>query len=151
MGDMRAGLAAAAALATCAIAIGGCGGGGDDKSAAATTTTAQSPAITAPISPTTSTARQPRPDNSRNQSAPDSAASNVARAQSAMAAFYSCLSRQGVEPSPLTGTSLHGAQLGDRDLVRREIEAKIACIPALPPRLQGYAEQVKRRFEERQR
>jgi hypothetical protein len=151
MGDMRAGIAAAAALATCAIAIGGCGGGSDDDSAAATTTAAQPPAVTAPITPTTSTARQPRPDDSRDQSAPDSAASNVARAQRVMAPFYACLSRQGVEPSPLTGTSLHGAQLGDRDLVRKEIEAKIACIPKLPRRLQGYAEQLKRRFEQRQR
>lgn len=68
-----------------------------------------------------------------------------------MAPFYDCLSRHGVQPSPLTGTSLRGEQLRDAQLVRTEIEAKIACMRELPPQLKEVGERFKRRFEQRQR
>ena len=66
-----------------------------------------------------------------------------------MAPFFACLSRHGVQPTPLNSTSLHGDQLRDPRLVRKEIQAKIACIPELPRSQQGSGEQFRRRFQQR--
>jgi hypothetical protein len=146
---LRAGLVAAATVAACAIALAGCGGGDSGESSVATTTAADLPTITAPTTPTTD---QSQPDNApaaTGASSPDSAQANRAPFERAMAPFYDCLSRHGVHPSLLSGTSLHGNQLRDPELVHKEIEAKIACIPELPPRLRKAAERLKRRTGQR--
>jgi hypothetical protein len=147
MKDARAGLAAAVTIAACSIAIGGCGGGND--SSATTTPAAEVPTVTAPTTPTTD---QLPPDNApaaTGPTSPDAAPANGARIERVMAPFYDCLARHGVQPSPLSGTRLHGDQLRDPQLVHKEIQAKIACIPELPPRLRKAAERIKRRSEQR--
>ena len=66
-----------------------------------------------------------------------------------MTPFFDCLSRHGVQPSPLTGTSLHGSEIRDARLVRKEIQAKIACVPQLPEQLRAAGERFKQRFQQR--
>jgi hypothetical protein len=65
-----------------------------------------------------------------------------------MTPFFDCLSRHGVQPSPLTGTSLHGSGIRDPRLVQKEIHAKITCVPQLPEQLRAAGERFKQRFQQ---
>jgi hypothetical protein len=70
-----------------------------------------------------------------------------------LAPFRDCLTRHGVAPIP-SGTDARQAWLQrQRQLSpaqeRAQIRARIACIPALPPRLRAGAEKLKRRYERR--
>jgi hypothetical protein len=139
-------LAAAAAVAACVIALAGCGGG-DDGASPATTTTAQQQA---PTTPTTGQFRPDKTPTATTPTAPSSARPGRERAQRLLSPFYDCLSRHGVEPVPLNGSGARRDQLRDPAQFRKEIGARIACIPELPPKLQKAAERLKRRYEQRQ-
>jgi hypothetical protein len=67
-----------------------------------------------------------------------------------MAPFRDCLSRHGVEPPPF-GSPPTQRQPQDPAQARKAIQARIACIPELPPKLRKPAEQLKKRYEQRQR
>jgi hypothetical protein len=49
------------------------------------------------------------------------------------------------------GSGARQRQQQDPAEARRQIQARIACIPELPPRLRKAAERLKRRYEQRQR
>jgi len=66
-----------------------------------------------------------------------------------LAPFRACLSRHGVEPVPF-GSAARQHQHPDPAQARREIQARIACIPELPPKLRKAAERLKSRYERRQ-
>jgi hypothetical protein len=139
--------------------IAGCGGGGDDNSPS-TATAVQLQAPTTPEAPgangstpntetrppTTSTS--PTPDS--NGATPD----GVESFQRSLVPFRNCLQRHGVDPGQFQQSFRQGAQARrsqplDPAQVRKQIQAGIACIPALPPALQAGAKRLARRYEQR--
>jgi hypothetical protein len=55
-----------------------------------------------------------------------------------------------VDPAQFrAGFQWRGQQQRDPAQVQRQIQAGIACIPELPPRLRKAAERLKRRYERR--
>jgi hypothetical protein len=69
--------------------------------------------------------------------------------QRVLAPFRDCLSRHGVQPAPF-GSAARQQQPQDRAQARKGIQARIACIPELPPKLRKAAERLKRRYQQRQ-
>ena len=136
----------AAATAACLIALAGCGGG-DDGDSEVTATGAQLPTPTAPNVPEDERLRDGGESTSTTPSAPSEPRPGVERAQRVLAPFRACVTRRGVDPATLRP----GAWRQQRDPaeMRKAIEAGIACIPELPPRLQEAAERLKRRYEQR--
>ena len=63
--------------------------------------------------------------------------------------FRDCLTRHGVQP-PALDAPLQQRQQQDPAHVQKEIQARIACIPELPPKLRKAAERLKERYEKRQ-
>jgi hypothetical protein len=49
------------------------------------------------------------------------------------------------------GSAARQRQQQDPARFQKEVQARIACIPELPPRLRKAAERLKRRYEQRQR
>jgi hypothetical protein len=143
----RAGVAVAIATGACLIAVAGCGGGGDSSTAVGTRT--QFPAVTVPNggeanrfhpgagSTGSTTATQP--------STPGPGEATFVRL---MAPFRDCLTRHGVPPQGFR--SPQSRQQPDPAQVQKQIQARIACIPELPPRLRKAAERLKARYERRQ-
>jgi hypothetical protein len=123
----------------------GCGGGGSDSSTVVGTG-AQAHTVTAPnftdkfkrAGGSGSTATAP--------AAPGAGAQQVAQA---LAPFRDCLRQHGVEPMPF-GSSARQSRHPDPAEARKQIQARIACIPELPPKLRQAAEQLKKRYEQRQ-
>jgi hypothetical protein len=65
-----------------------------------------------------------------------------------MGPFRDCLTRHGVQPPPFGVPPQQRQQEGPAQ-VQKEIQARIACIPELPPRMRKAAERLKRRYERR--
>jgi hypothetical protein len=51
-----------------------------------------------------------------------------------------------VKPTPFGSAA---GQPQDREEARRQIEARIACIPELPPRLRKAAERLRKKYQQR--
>jgi hypothetical protein len=81
--------------------------------------------------------------------APVAPGSGAQRVEQALTPFRDCLSRHGVEPMPF-GSSARQSHQPDPAEARKQIQARIACIPELPPRLRKAAEQLKKRYEQHQ-
>jgi hypothetical protein len=137
----------AAAIAACLIALAGCGGD-DDGDSGETATGVQVQTPTAPNVPDEERFRGGGGSTSTTPSAPSEPRPGVQRAQRVLAPFRACVTRRGVDPAALRP----GAWRERRDPAetRKAIEAGIACIPELPPKLQEAAERLKRRYEQRQ-
>jgi hypothetical protein len=56
-----------------------------------------------------------------------------------------------VEPQPFGSGQIDPQQRPDPAELQKQIQARIACIPELPPRLRKTAERLKQRYEQRQR
>jgi hypothetical protein len=146
-GHRRAVVIGLAAIAACLIAVVGCGGGDDDGSEP-TATGVQLQTPTAPNVPddegrfggeggSTSTA----------PAAPSEPPPGAQQAQRVLAPFRACLTRRGVDPAVFQPGAWREQDPAE---MRETVEAGIACIPELPPRLQEAAERFKRRYEQRQ-
>jgi hypothetical protein len=154
--DARARFAAAAAIGACLLAFAGCGGDGDDGSSP-TQAGVQLQTPTAPTAPDSQGNRSPPDaDTDRGSTAttpfqgqPGNAnPPGVERIRRALGPFRSCVSGHGVD--------LEGLQPGSQDQPpdpaarQKRIQAMIACIPELPPRLRERAEVLKERYQQRQ-
>jgi hypothetical protein len=129
------------------IAIG-CGGGGDDSSTAARTGS-QFPDVTTPSQTRTGGFDPDEQAGTGTGTATAPSAQNpAARLIRVLGPFRDCLTRHGVQPPPV-GAPLQRQQHQDPAQVQKEIQARIACIPELPPRLRKAAERLKRRYEQR--
>ena len=144
------------AIAAGGVLCAGCGGGGDDVgSTSAEVSTAATPTIAESTQPAT-----PAPNGGAvptTPKAPDSNPANGARSgnrppgalsQQNLSDFRDCLRQRGVH---LRG--LRGGSQGQRNPERyqAQVEKAFTCIPKLPPQLRETAEQLQRRFEQRQR
>jgi hypothetical protein len=142
----------AVALAACLIVLAGCGGGGDDSSSS---TSASVPQVTTPgqFNPgresSSSTPTAPRATPGNNPAAPANRPPGSQPVQVALAPFHACLSRHGVDPTQFRpGFQGQGGQQQDPAERQKQIQAGIACIPELPPRLRKAAERLKRRYQQ---
>jgi hypothetical protein len=135
-----------AAIATCAIAVAGCGGG-DDGDSETTATGVQLQTPTAPNVPDEGRFGGEDGSTSTTPAAPSQPPPGAQQAQRALAPFRACVSRQGVDPAILRPGAWREQDSAE---MRKAIEAGIACIPELPPRLQEAAERLARRYEQRQ-
>jgi hypothetical protein len=146
-------VAAVAAIAASLIALAGCGGDGDDN--ATTSASATAPQITTPgaFNPgtrSTPTTRRGPETTTTTPPTSGSQAPGAAPVIQALAPFRDCLSRHGVDPAQFrAGSQWQGQQQRDPALVQKQIQAGIACIPELPPRLRKAAERLKRRYQGR--
>jgi hypothetical protein len=125
--------------------VTGCGGGGDDSTAARTD--AQLPDLT---SPTRSGSDATHPDGDTGTgtaTAPIETAPGVKSLTTVLAPFRACLTQHGVQPRQFGSPP---QQRPDRAQIQKEIQARIACIPELPPKLRKAAERLKSRYEQRQ-
>jgi hypothetical protein len=137
------------AAIACLIAVAGCGGG-DDGDSETTATGVQLQTPTAPAAPTT-------PDEGRfggeggststTPAAPSEPPPGAQQAQRVLAPFRACLTRRGVDPAVFRPGAWRQQDSAE---MRETVEAGIACIPELPPRLQEAAERLARRYEQRQ-
>jgi hypothetical protein len=73
----------------------------------------------------------------------------VANAQRVLAPFQACLKDHGVQPAQFNPQARQ-QQRPDPAQFRKGIQARIACIPELPPRLRQAAERLKRRYQQHQ-
>ncbi len=140
-------MAAVAAIVASLIVFAGCGSDGDDD---ATTSAPQvtTPGAFNPGTRSTPTARQAPDNTTTTPPAPGSQGPGAAPVIQALAPFRDCLSRHGVDPAQFrAGVQRQGQQQRDPAQVQRQIQAGIACIPELPPRLRKAAERLKRRYE----
>ena len=141
------------------VACTGCGGGGDDNGStpanattAEVTTVTQSPEPVPPDRDSTSSvpsvpkSPEPNPGNGAGQGQAPPAAQSVLQR---LSAFRDCLSRQGVSLQDLRGPRALRAQRQNPERFRAQAEKAFTCIPKLPPQLKEQAEQLKRRFEQR--
>jgi hypothetical protein len=74
--------------------------------------------------------------------------------QQALAPFRECLQQHGVSIPFLNGSGGQEQQRQfqeDPQQYRAQVQKAFACIPELPPRLREIAEQLKRRFGQRER
>jgi hypothetical protein len=142
-------------VALCAIAAAGCGGGGDDGTSTATAAGTNVPTVTSPRLPN---AHAPgnRPGGGSTATAPPNGAPAgppAQRFQTLLAPFRDCLSRHGVDPAQFQqgfqGRPGPRPQQSTPAQMRKQIQAGIACIPALPPRLRAPAERLAKRYEQR--
>jgi hypothetical protein len=141
-----------AAIGACLILIAGCGGGGDDNSTTSAST--GTPQITTPGTFNPGTRSTPNgPQAQRTTSTPAAPGNHPPGAQpvgQALVPFRDCLGRHGVDPTQFRlGFQGQGQQQRDPAQVQKQIQAGIACIPELPPRLRKSAERLKRRYEQR--
>jgi hypothetical protein len=149
----RACAAAAVALTVCLVALTGCGGGGGEDSSTSASVLSE-PQITTPdlgkpdrgsitTTPTNPGAGQANPNGQGVGPA------GIQRVQEALAPFRDCLEQQGVSLQALRGSG--GGPPGGQNSVqyRDQVEKAFTCIPKLPPQLRGRAEELKRRFEQR--
>jgi hypothetical protein len=134
----RASAAAVAAIVASLIALAGCGGGEDDN--ATTSASAPAPQVTTPGTFNPGTRSTPT-----TRHAPETATTVI----QALAPFRDCLSRHGVDPEQFRAGLQWQGQQRDPAQVQKQIQAGIACIPELPPRLRQAAERLKRRYEPR--
>ena len=153
---IRTRLAVLAVVGGCVLAVSGCGGGADGGSPSQTAIREQASSLTQP-----ETSGKPKPDQPSGESggsATQAPHAGVERLQRVLGPFRECLSRHGVEPEPfLSGAAarqrwqqlLQQRAQRSRPEFRADIQARIACIPELPPRLRAAAEQLKRRYEQR--
>jgi hypothetical protein len=80
--------------------------------------------------------------------APGSGPPGAAPVLQALAPFRDCLSRHDVDPNQFRAGFQQGQQEQDPAEAQKQIQAGIACIPELPPRLRAAAERLKRRYEQ---
>jgi hypothetical protein len=147
---LRVGALAATAIAVLAIAVSGCGGG-DDSTTTATRASADAPTVTAPRIP------QGSGDGTRTSPITPSNATvgaGAQRFQQRLAPFQDCLRSHGVDPTQFQQSFRQNFQSGqvqraDPAQMRKQIQAGIACIPELPPRIRQWAERLKARYEQR--
>lgn len=135
-----------AATAACLVALAGCGGG-DDGDSEPTATSAELPTPTAPTAPTVPGDERGGEGSTPTTPTPSEPRPGAQQAQRVLAPFRACVSRQGVDPAILR---LGAWRQQDSAEMRKAIDAGIACIPELPPRLREAAERFKRRYEQRQ-
>jgi hypothetical protein len=137
---------AAAAAISCVIAVAGCGGDDDDGNSSVAATSPQSQAPTSPDS------GKFRPEGTPTQSTPSTTTPNpnAERRDRLLAPFRECLNRRGVEDLTFLDPRARASGSLDQPEMQRQIQAAIACIPQLPPRLREGAERLKRRYERRQ-
>jgi hypothetical protein len=145
---------AAAALGAGVFAYAGCGGGDDNGSTSANATSAEIPTITQPAQPapnggSTPTTPKPPGPNSANGAGSGNAPPGARPILRQLGAFQDCLSRQGVSIQTLRGAGASQVQERNPEQFRAQVEKAFACISELPPRLRAQAEQLKRRFEQR--
>ncbi|HEY6771821.1 MAG TPA: hypothetical protein VI035_05150 [Solirubrobacterales bacterium] len=143
-------LAAAGVVGACLIALAGCGGGGDDSPTAASATVRQ---ITTPgqFNPGTRSTPNAPPSDDGTPTGPATPGGGSGGAQPVLqelVPFRACLSRHGVDPEQFRA-GFRWRQQRDPAEIRRQIQAGVACIPELPPRLREAAERLKRRYEQR--
>jgi hypothetical protein len=133
------------------LVLAGCGGGGGDDSS----TSASLPTV-----PQITTPSQVDPDRgstSTTPAAPGGGQSQgrgvgppgIQRVQEALAPFRECLDQQGVSLSSLRGAGAGPQGQKNSPQNRDQVEKAFTCIPKLPPQLRGRAEELKRRFEQR--
>jgi hypothetical protein len=132
------------AVAACLIAAG-CGGG-DDESSTVSGANAQAPTVTAP---NFDDKFKSGDGSGTTTSAPTTSGPAAARIERALGPFRDCLSQHGVEPTPF-GSAQRQPQPRDPAEARKQIEARIACIPELPPKLRQAAERLKKQYQQRQ-
>jgi hypothetical protein len=128
--------------------VAGCGGGGDDSSTAAGTRTGF-PAVTAPNQSGSGKFNPGEHVGTGTSTAPIQTAPGVESLETRLAPFRACLTRHGVQPSQF-GSLQQRQPNQDRAQMQKQIQARIACIPELPPRLRKVAERLKKRYEQRQ-
>jgi hypothetical protein len=133
-----------AAIAACLIAFAGCGGG-DDGDSEATATGVQVQTPTAPI-PDEGRFGGEGGSTSTTPVAPSEPPPGASQAQHVLAPFRACLTRRGVDPAAFQPGAWRQQDPAE---MRETVEAGIACIPELPPRLREAAERFKRRYEQR--
>jgi hypothetical protein len=148
----RACAAAAAALTVCLVALAGCGGGGgEDSSTSASAPTV--PQVTTPseVSPDqgSSTTTPAVPGAGRGQGGQGIGPPGIQGGPEALVPFRECLDQEGVSLQSLLGP--RGRPPGGQNPAqyRDQVEKAFTCIPKLPPQLRGRAEELKRRFEQR--
>jgi len=142
-------VALAAVITGCVAVAAGCGGGGGGDSSTETGIGAPFPELTAP-NQGDSGKFHPREDSGQGStSATTTTGPGASRVQQVMAPFRACLSRHGVEPMPF-GSAARQDQRPDPAEARKEIQARIACIPELPPKLRKAAEKLKSRYQRHQ-
>jgi hypothetical protein len=141
------------AFSVCLAVLVGCGGGGDeDSSTSASVPTV--PQITTPseVNPdrgsTTTTPAGPGAGQA-NPNGQGAGPPAIQGAQEALAPFRACLGQQGISLPGLLRSG--GGQTGEQNSARYrdQVEKAFTCIPKLPPQLRARAEELKRRFEQR--
>lgn len=139
----------AAAIAAGAIAIAGCGGGGEDGTSSAAATAPTTVAQGQQEPPSSGKFRPDKVPTTSSPATPNSPPAGAEEAQRVLAPFRDCVSRHGVDPAKL-GPGGWRQLRTDAAQRQKAIEAGIACIPELPPRLREGAERLKRRYEQQQ-
>jgi hypothetical protein len=145
LGNQWAWLIVLAAVAAWTVA--GCGGGGGDTSVTRTGVQLHTP--TAPNLPGADRFHPNGGTTSRTETQPSQVGTGVANAQRVLAPFQACLKDHGVQPAQFNPQA-RPQQRPDPAQFRKGVQARIACIPELPPRLRKAAERLKRRYEQRQ-
>ena len=148
-GGRVAGVAAAAVVAACLWFVAGCGGDSNDS---ASTAASIPPAVTAPQVQRTAT--KPHTPTSTQASPTTTVPGHPGANELAVALgpFRDCLQRHGVrvpQPGVRSGAPRQQAWGQSASQRRAQIQARIACIPELPPRLRRFAERLKKRYEQR--
>jgi hypothetical protein len=146
----------AMAVAASATSVAGCGGGGDDSTGTATSAAPNLPTVTSPQMPD-GQAQGNAQGGGSTTAAPQAGAPSGApavRLQNLLGPFRDCLSSHGVDPGEFRqgfeprAPAQRQAQ-PDPAGRQKQIQAGIACIPTLPPRLRSAAERLAKRYEQR--
>jgi hypothetical protein len=143
-----------AVIAACTIAMAGCGGGDSDGTTTGAQAVAVPPTVTAPAAPNGQRFRTtPEGGSATTPSGTTPSGPGAQRVQRALAPFRDCLNGHGVDPAQFEQRYQQRFQSGqaqrpDPSEVRKLIQASIACIPALPQRLQPAAERMAQRFQQ---
>jgi hypothetical protein len=146
LGNPWAWLIVSAAVIACAVA--GCGGGGSDTGSTSTGVQLHTP--TAPNFPGADRFHPDGGVTSTTQTQSGGLHRGQANVQRVLAPFQACLQDHGVPPFHFDPQHQQQQQ-PDPAQTQKRIQAQIACIPKLPPRLRQAAERLKRRYEQHQR
>jgi hypothetical protein len=143
----------ALALAVFVVWVSGCGGGGDGE----TTTAASVPTVPqvtspAPAGPDQGSTTTTRTAPGQGSPAPGGGQGALGSQsfEGALAPFRDCLAKKGVTLPLLRGSGAGPPPRQNSAQYRDQVEKAFTCIPELPPQFQERAEQLKRRFQQRQ-
>jgi hypothetical protein len=149
LGNPWAWLIVTAVVAACAVA--GCGGSGDKSTTGAAGTGVQLHTLTAPNPPGSGNFHPGGGTTSRTETQPSAVRPGEASVRRALGPFWACLEAHGGQRAQFNPHAARPQSPPDPAQAQRNIQARIACIPELPPRLRQAAERLKRRYQQHQR